>query len=253
MKAMIFAAGLGTRLRPLTDRMPKALVPVAGVPLLQRVLLKLQAAGFDDITLNIHHLGQQIVDFLRNHQNFGLNIHISDERALPLDTGGGILHARRFLDGDEPFLVHNADIATDTDLTALYRQHCQSGAVASLAVSQRKTSRYLLTDSSLRLRGWTNAVTGEVRPALSATELSALQRWSFGGIHVLSPAIFRLMEEGGWQGTFPIIPFYLSVCGKAHIQLYRQQATYWFDIGKPETLAQADIFLTEHADIQSGQ
>lgn len=253
MKAMIFAAGLGTRLRPLTDHCPKALLKVAGIPMLERVLTRLEQAGFDDITVNVHHLAGQITDYLQKRKTGNTRIHISDETGCLLDTGGGIAKARPFLDGDEPFLVHNADIATDTDLTALYRQHCQSGAVASLAVSQRKTSRYLLTDSSLRLRGWTNAVTGEVRPALSATELSALQRWSFGGIHVLSPAIFRLMEEGGWQGTFPIIPFYLSVCGKAHIQLYRQQATYWFDIGKPETLAQADIFLTEHADIQSGQ
>ena len=231
MKAMIFAAGLGTRLRPLTDRMPKALVPVAGVPLLQRVLLKLQAAGFDDITLNIHHLGQQIVDFLRNHQNFGLNIHISDERALLLDTGGGILHARRFLDGDEPFLVHNADILTDADLDVLIDTHQRSGAEATLLVGRRTTSRYLLFDDADRLHGWTNLKTGEIRPAgLTGT----YRQLAFAGIHLLSPSLFRLMDVPHWQG--------LHVCPQVLIAGCPIQATHWFDTGTPDTLARAEAW-----------
>ena len=240
MKAMIFAAGLGTRLRPLTDRMPKALVPVAGVPLLQRVLLKLQAAGFDDITLNIHHLGQQIVDFLRNHQNFGLNIHISDERALLLDTGGGILHARCFLDGDEPFLVHNADILTDADLDILIDTHRRSGAEATLLVSRRTTSRYLLFDDADRLHGWTNLKTGEIRPAgLTGT----YRQLAFAGIHLLSPSLFRLMDVPHWQGRpFSIIDFYLHVCPQALIAGCPIQATHWFDTGTPDTLARAEAW-----------
>lgn len=144
MKAMIFAAGLGTRLRPLTDHMPKALVPVAGKPMLERVILRLKEAGFNEITVNIHHFGEQIIDFLRTHDNFGTEIHISDERGMLLDTGGGIKKARPFLDGQEPFLVHNADILTDIDLAGLYRHHLESDAESTLLVSERKTSRYLL-------------------------------------------------------------------------------------------------------------
>ena len=142
MKAMIFAAGLGTRLRPLTDHMPKALVPVAGKPMLERVILRLKEAGFNEITVNIHHFGEQIIDFLRAHDNFGTEIHISDERGMLLDTGGGIKKARPFLDGQEPFLVHNADILTDIDLAGLYRHHLESDAESTLLVSERKTSRY---------------------------------------------------------------------------------------------------------------
>ena len=240
MKALIFAAGLGTRLRPLTDRMPKALVPVAGVPLLQRVLLKLKDAGFGDITINIHHRGQQIIDFLHAHQDFGLDIHISDERTLLLDTGGGILHARPFLDGDEPFLVHNADILTDADLGALIDTHRRSGAEATLLVSQRTTSRYLLFDDSLRLHGWTNKKTGEIRPAgLTGT----YRELAFTGIHLLSPTVFRLMDDPLWQGRpFSIIDFYLHVCPHVRISGCPIRATHWFDTGTPETLARTEAW-----------
>ena len=151
MKAMIFAAGLGTRLRPLTDHMPKALVPVAGKPMLERVILRLKEAGFNEIMVNIHHFGEQIIDFLRAHDNFGTEIHISDERGMLLDTGGGIKKARPFLDGQEPFLVHNADILTDIDLAGLYRHHLESDAESTLLVSERKTSRYLLFDDDYHL------------------------------------------------------------------------------------------------------
>ena len=144
MKAMIFAAGLGTRLRPLTDHTPKALVPIAGKTMLERVILRLKDAGFNDITINIHHFGEQIIEFLRTHNDFGATIHISDERDRLLDTGGGIKKARPFLDGNEPFLVHNADIICDVDLAELYRHHRESNAEATLLVSERQTSRYLL-------------------------------------------------------------------------------------------------------------
>ena len=156
MKAMIFAAGLGTRLRPLTDNMPKALVPVAGKPMLERVILKLKESGFNDITINIHHFGDQIIDFLRVHNNFGAEIHISDERDMLLDTGGGIKKARPFLDGNEPFLVHNADILSEVDLRSFYRHHLESKAKATLLVSERQTSRYLLFDKEHNLHGLTN-------------------------------------------------------------------------------------------------
>lgn len=243
MRALVFAAGLGTRLRPLTEHTPKALVPVAGQPMLKRVILKLKAAGFDDVTVNIHHLGQQIIDYLHAHGDFGITIHISDERNGLLDTGGGIQKARPFLDGNEPFLVHNADVLSDLDIKAFYQSHVKSGATTTLLVGQRKTSRYLLLDDNLRLHGWLNKSTGEVKPE-GHLPLDKMHEYAFGGIHVLSPTLFPLMEKAGRQGAFPIIPFYLSVCRETRIQGYLPTGIHWFDIGKPETLAAAEAFLS---------
>lgn len=239
MKAMIFAAGLGTRLRPLTDNMPKALVPVAGKPMLERVILRLKEAGFDDITVNIHHFGEQIIDFLRANNNFGVTVHISDERGMLLDTGGGIRKARPYLDGNEPFLVHNADILSDIDLAAFYRHHAESDAEATLLVSERKTSRYLLFDDRHYLHGWINEATGEVKPEGFVYKREDYHALAFGGMHVISPSLFRYMNEH-WTGKFSIIPFYLSVCREARIQGYPLQGFQWFDIGKPETWAKAE-------------
>lgn len=240
MKAMIFAAGLGTRLRPLTDNMPKALVPVAGKPMLERVILRLKAAGFNEITVNIHHFGQQIIDFIEANQQFGITIHISDERGELLDTGGGIKKARPFLDGNEPFLVHNADILTDVDLTKLYRYHTENDADATLLVSRRNTSRYLLFDAGNQLKGWVNKSTGEVKPQGFNYTQGELSEMAFGGVHVISPRLFRLLEGEQWQGKFSIVPFYLSICRQARIQGFSSEGYQWFDIGKPETLALAE-------------
>lgn len=245
MKAMIFAAGLGTRLRPLTDHCPKALVKVAGVPMLERTINKLMKHGFNDITVNVHHFGEQIIDFLNLHNGFGADIHISDERDMLLDTGGGILKARPFLEGNEPFLVHNADIVSDIDLTALYNQHLKNEADATLVVSDRKTSRKLLFDDS-RLRGWTNIETGEMKPSsLSACKAAKYRQLAFSGIHVISPRIFQEMGQGTpWEGKFSIIPFYLGYCQRANIQSYEPcSGTPWFDVGKPETLEQANAYF----------
>lgn len=242
---MIFAAGLGTRLRPLTDNMPKALVPVAGKPMLERVILRLKDAGFNDITVNIHHFGEQIMDFLRANNNFGAEIHISDERDKLLDTGGGIKNARHFLDGNEPFLVHNADILTDIDLAAFYRHHVESNAEATLLVSQRNTARYLLFNDTYNLQGWINKSTGEVKPEGFSYQEGSYQELAFGGMHAISPSLFRYMESEQWTGKFSIIPFYLSVCKQTHIQGYPLQGFRWFDIGKPETLAEADAYYTK--------
>ena len=242
MKAMIFAAGLGTRLKPLTEHMPKAMVPVAGTPILERVIVKLKDAGFTEIVINIHHFGQQIIDFLQARQNFGITIHISDERGELLDTGGGIKKARPFLDGNEPFLVHNADILSEIDLNAFYQTHLNNDAEATLLVSQRNTTRYLLWDENYQLNGWINKSTGEVKPEGLIYREGSLKELAFGGIHVISPSIFRYMENERWKGKFPIIPFYLSICNKARIQGFPLQDVKWFDIGKPETLAQAEAF-----------
>ena len=238
MKAMIFAAGLGTRLRPLTDHTPKALVSVAGKPMLERVILRLKEAGFNDITVNIHHFGEQIIEFLRANNDFGITIHLSDERDMLLDTGGGIKKARPFLDGNEPFLVHNSDI----NLAELYRHHWESNAEATLLVSQRQTSRYLLLDDANRLHGWINKSTGETKPEGFSFQERQYKKMAFGGIHVISPSLFRYMESRQWEGKFSIIPFYLSVCETACIQGYPLQDRRWFDIGKPETLAKAEEY-----------
>lgn len=242
MKAMIFAAGLGTRLKPLTDHMPKALVPVAGRPMLEHVILKLKAAGFNELVINIHHFGEQILDFLRANQNFGLTIHISDERDCLLDTGGGIRKAEPFFRGNEPFLVHNVDILSDTDLKALYEYHRQSGNDATLLASRRKTVRYLLFDDEKRLCGWINKDTLQTKPEGFAYNPEHHREYAFSGIHVISPSLFHYMDEQ-WTGKFSIMDFYLQTCHEARIGGRLTDTLRLIDIGKPETLTQAEEFL----------
>lgn len=242
MKAMLFAAGLGTRLKPLTDSMPKALVPVNGTPMLEHVILKLKDAGFTDIVVNIHHFGEQIIDFLKARQNFGIRIQISDERKELLDTGGGIKHAKALLEGNEPFLVHNVDILSDTDLRKVYEYHCHSNHTATLVASKRKTSRYLLFDNTDRLCGWVNESTGETKPSGFTVDEAIHRKYAFSGIHVISPDIFREMT-GPWDGKFPIMDFYLQHCDKLLLGGYLCENIQLIDIGKPETLQRADIFL----------
>lgn len=246
MKAMIFAAGLGTRLRPLTNDRPKALVEIGGKTMLERVIIKLAQAGFDDITVNIHHFGEKIIEFLEQNNNFGLNIHISDERDMLLDTGGGILKARTFLAGEEPFLVHNADILTDIDLRAMYQRHIESGAMASVLVKNRQTSRYFVFDDNYRLQGWINKSTGETRPP-EFIHREGLHELAFGGIHVISPSIFDPLEEySQGQAKFSITPFYVDECQTHLIKGYVQDTPYtWLDVGKPETLCEAETLINE--------
>ena len=240
MKALIFAAGMGNRLRPITDTTPKALVPVGGKPMLEHVILKLKAAGFDQIVINIHHLGEQIIDFLKANQNFGVTIYISDERDYLLDTGGGIKKAEPFLQGNEPFLVHNVDILSNVDLLQLYRLHQSSPkALATLLVSRRKTSRYLLFNKENQLCGWRNRETGEVKSYYPYFDPEQYREYAFSGIHVISPSLFRYMD-GHWTGKFSITDFYLQTCKEARIGGYIAQNLHLIDIGKPETLAQAE-------------
>ena len=236
MKAMIFAAGLGTRLKPLTDHMPKALVPVGGVPMLQRVILKLKEAGFTELVINIHHFGEQIISFLEAHQGFGITIYISDERGKLLDTGGGIKKAAPFLDGREPFLVHNVDILSDTDLKALYAYHLHTANEATLLASRRDTSRQLLFDRQARLCGWINKSTGQTKPEGFTYRPEAYVEYAFSGIHVISPSLLRRMDEG----AFPIMDFYLQNCRQVRIGGYFVPGLRIIDIGKPEALEQAN-------------
>ena len=206
MKAMILAAGTGTRLKPLTDEIPKALVPVKGIPMLEHVIIKIKTAGFTNIIINIHHFGEQIINFLDAKHNFGMDIKISDERNYLLDTGGGIKHANCYLYGDEPFLVHNVDIFSNVDLRTMCTAHVSSKALATLLVSRRQSSRQLLFDKDDRLCGWLNHETGEVKSYTPQFDPSIHFEYAFGGIHVISPEIFRQMED--WTGKFSIINFY---------------------------------------------
>lgn len=240
MKAMVFAAGMGTRLKPITDHCPKALVKVGGTPMLERVILHLKDAGADEIVVNTHHFSRMIADFLRANDNFGCSIHISDESGLLLDTGGGILHARQWLDGGEPFIAHNADIMTDLDLKAMYDHHLASRADVTLLVAKRHTSRYLLLDSGNSVRGWINTATGETRPEGFVYDTAHYHPMAFGGIHVISPSIFPSLATFSSSEVFSIIPYYLSVCRSLAIKGYTPDMTYrWHDIGKPATLEEA--------------
>ena len=218
MKAMIFAAGTGSRLKPLTDHTPKALIPIGGKPMLEHVILKLKSSGFDQIVINLHHLGNQIVDFLEANNNFGVRIEISDESDYLLDTGGGIKKATSLLCGNEPFLIHNVDILSNVDLKKLYDTHVQTNPLATLLVSQRNTSRYLLFNKENRLCGWRNHETGEVKSYYPYFDPDQHNEYAFSGIHVLSPKILELMEE--WTGKFSIINFYLAICAKTDIRAY---------------------------------
>lgn len=243
---MIFAAGLGTRLRPLTNDRPKALVEVAGKPMLGRVIERLVGSGFDDIVINVHHFGEKIIDYVAENHDFGVSVHISDERGLLLDTGGGILKARQWLDGDELFLVHNTDIVTDLDLRAMVDFHKSHDADATLLTKERVTKRYLLCDGEERLRGWINKATGEVLPDGLEYVPGELREMAFGGVHVMSPRIFAALEEyargisAEGEVKFSIIPFYVAMCRRLRIMSYAPSGYRWLDIGKPETLEEAE-------------
>lgn len=239
MKAMVFAAGLGTRLKPITDRLPKALVPVCGQPLLYHTLQKLKAAGYTDVVVNVHHFAGQIREYLATH-DFGLSVSISDESDQLLETGGGILHAQDLLlPLEEPFLVHNVDIVSNLDI-AWFRAQMRPDALATLLVSERKTQRYLLFNEEMRLVGWTNVATGEVRSPYPGLDPQACRRYAFAGIHNLSPAIFGAFEQAGFTGRFPIMDFYLKACARFPIYGAVASGLQLVDVGKIETLPEAE-------------
>jgi len=240
MKAMIFAAGLGTRLRPLTDNIPKALVPIAGKPLLEHVILKLKAAGFDEIIVNIHHFPTQIIDFLKEKNSFEIRIEVSNEQDMLLDTGGGIRNAAWFFDDGNPFLVHNVDILSNVDLKALYNEHVTQNSLATLVVSKRDTFRYLLFDDDNRLCGWINEKTGETKP-IHFTDISGYNKFAFAGIQVLSSQIFNIMEN--LEPKFSIIDFYLSNVRNQIIKGYTPTDFKMMDVGKLNVLDEAGRFI----------
>lgn len=240
MKAMIFAAGLGTRLKPLTDTMPKALVPIVGKPLLEHVILKLKSSGFDEIIVNVHHFADMIIDFLQRNNNFGIRIEISDEREQLLDTGGGIKRAAWFLNDGNPFLVYNVDILSNINLGALYQSHSETNSFATLVVSERNTFRYLLFDERNELQGWINEKTGETKPC-DFEDISKYQKLAFSGIQILSPDIFDSMKN--YPDKFPIMDFYLSNANTKKITGYVPAAYNMIDVGKLDVLGQAEEFV----------
>lgn len=242
MKAMLFAAGLGTRLKPLTDYMPKAMVPIAGQPLLGIVIKKLKDSGVTDLVVNVHHLGQQIIDFLAT-KDWGIQIHVSDERQDLLDTGGGLRHAACFWEREkDPVLIHNVDILSDANLSAFYEFSRREEV--SLLVSNRKTSRYLLFDEHLRLVGWTNTDTGELRTPFPNLNVEECHQYAFSGIHSFSPSLFHYMST--FPEKFPIMDFYLTMCDRIQIRAYFVPELHLLDIGKLDTLEKAEDFVREY-------
>lgn len=281
-QAMIFAAGLGTRLKPITDITPKALIEIDGQPLLGRLIVKLKAAGFERIVVNVHHLASQIMDYLKANDNFGVEILVSDESKELLDTGGGLKKAAPLFSADSQILLHNVDILSNVDLGKFYAEgplmhnYGSDGnleASATLLVSWRETSRYLLFDSQMRLVGWTNVKTGEVKsPYKWLREFGAehheeftslishhkdihvrhrllgygeatLQAYAFSGIHCFNPSLLPRMQK--YADKFSIIDFYLDNCSTAPIKGVVANDAKILDVGKPETLREASLFLSE--------
>ena len=266
MKAMIFAAGLGTRLKPITDTMPKALVPVCGQPLLYHVISKLVAAGYDDLVVNVHHFPDQIIHYLHSH-DFGARIAVSDERDFLRETGGGIRYAKHLLTDfstppaaplemteelsfrpseasgeiclSEPFLVHNVDIVSNLDLGWLREQH-REGALVTLVASERKTQRYFLFDEDNRLKGWTNIATGEVRSPFPDIDPDRCRKLAFAGVHLMSPAIFDAFDRYGFGDRFSIVDFYLRACADYPIYAAVPPDFQLVDVGKFDALPEAE-------------
>jgi NDP-sugar pyrophosphorylase family protein len=242
VKALIFAAGLGTRLKEFTSNTPKALVELAGKPLLQHAIEKLIQYGINDITINIHHFADQVISFINNHHFTNAEIHISDERDQLLDTGGGLKKAAHFLIGEEPILIHNVDVVSNLDLKSLESFHLNSKSLATLVIRQRETSRYLMFDQYFQLAGWKNTATGESIISRDKT-FAAASPYAFSGIHIIQPELIKLITE---EGKFPIIDLYLRLAKTEKITGYVDQSTVWMDLGKPEQLQKAENLFIDN-------
>lgn len=250
MKAMILAAGLGTRLRPLTNDRPKALVEVAGRTLLEITIARLREFGVREVIVNVHHFAGMVTEYLREKNNFGMRIEISEEDSL-LDTGGGLKKAAWFFREEgpaaAPFIVHNVDVISTIDLRRMLDFHTQDQALATLAVQQRLTSRYLLFDEQMRLCGRRlvkEQKTELVRPS------PQLQEVAFSGIHVISPRFLTMMSE---EGAFSIVQCYVRLAGEGErIVAYRADGDYWCDLGKPESVARTAKDLKKQAMLRGG-
>ena len=238
MEAMLFAAGLGTRLKPLTNTMPKALVPVGGQPLLKLTLEKLHMAGAERVIVNVHHFSQQVIDYLSSH-HFDCLVEVSDETEQLLDTGGGLKRASVLFKSENPILIHNVDILSNADLCTFYNKNINNEV--TLLVSNRRSSRYLLFNEQMEMVGWTNVNTGEVKSPYSDLDLNHCRKLAFSGIHLFSPALFPCFKA--FPDKFSITDFYISICDKVKIKGYVQDDLQLLDVGKLDTIAKAEEFL----------
>lgn len=238
MKAMIFAAGLGTRFKPWTDHHPKALAIVNGKSLLQRNIEYLQQYGITDVVVNVHHFADQIIDAVAVNKGWGSNVIISDERDAVLETGGGLLKARHLLEGDAPFITINVDILTDLNLNKLLEYHRQHQPLISFGVTNRKTSRNFLFDENNRLCGWRNNTTGETKISVSKEKLTEK---AYSCVVVFEPTIFSLIRQ---QGKFSLTEPYLDLCKDHFILGYDHSGDKWVDVGKPESVAVAEAMFS---------
>ena len=260
---MIFAAGLGTRLKPITDTLPKALVPVCGTPLIEHVCRKLKTVGIDEAVVNVHHFADKIEEWLagqdwiatdpEGRSSSGMLVQVSDERSRLLETGGAVLHARRYLEGCGSFLIHNVDILSDLDIEWFASRVCHD-ATATLLVSDRKSSRQLLFDpQTMRLVGWRNNSTGEIRSPYSTLDPEKCVGLAFSGVHIMSDTVFDAMDDyvrshglniSGNPARFPVMDFYLWACARYNIYGVCAQDLHLIDVGKLDSLDLAEQFVT---------
>lgn len=240
MKAMLFAAGLGTRLKPFTDSHPKALAIVNGKTLLERNIRYLQKFGIRDVIVNVHHFADQIIDTIKINDGWGSTITISDERDAVLETGGGLKKAAWYFEAEKEFVVMNVDMLTDLDLAEMIMQHQQEKPLATLAVTQRKSSRYFLFDWNSHLCGWRNTQTGEEKPADLKDRMEdyeELKMKAFSGIQVVNSLLFSMMEQ---EGKFSMVDVYLSLMQKKYINSFDHSGGLLVDVGKPENVLRAE-------------
>jgi NDP-sugar pyrophosphorylase family protein len=237
MKAMIFAAGLGSRLKPLTNSKPKALVEVGNKTLLQLNIEQILTLGIKEIVVNVHHFSDQVISYLKNNNNFGVDIRISNESELLLDTGGGLKKASALLKGTEPVLLQNVDIYSTIDYVKLLRQHIESKALATLAIQNRVSSRYLMFDTDWQLSGWLNTRSKEKIITRNSPEI---ENYAFSGIHIISPQILDMLPS---KDVFGIIEAYLELSKSNRILGYLHNSDDWFDVGTPEKLEKLNMHL----------
>lgn len=239
MEAFIPAAGLGTRLRPLTNHKPKALVEVEGKTLLEMAIQRATALGATRVVVNVHHYADLVIDYIQQ-KHWETEVLISDERDLLLDTGGGLKKACSLFSGKEPVMIHNVDVIASFDYHALIDAHTHSNNLVTLAVSHRNTSRYLLMNTHKELKGWTNTKTKEILP-ISVDPNNLIPR-AFSGISIVNPQLFQLLPSA--VHPYPIIPEYIKLLSSHTIGCYEHPAHQWLDVGKPETLALAHQMFT---------
>lgn len=241
MLAFVLAAGKGTRLKPVTDKLPKALVEVGGMPLLELVLKRLEAQGFQESLVNVHHHAGRLIDWIQNNPLNTMDVRVSDESSELLDTGGALKHAWEQLKSHREVLVHNVDVISDTNLRKLISRHRSTTAAVTLAVRERESSRYLLFDSKGYLVGWENTKTGE-RLWVNG-EPSSYERYAFSGIHVISPELLMDFPE---EDRFSIIPYYLALARNSAVRAWVHNEDKWRDLGRPQDLREFDAYIRSH-------